>query len=143
MNQGYFISGPIAPAQITKQISELATRTDLGAHNFFLGQVRSDEIDGKRVTGIDYSGYEPMAIKAFDTICAEAKAKFNLADIYILHSLGLVKAGEVSLFVCVTSKRRRPVLEGLDYIVEAIKANVPIFGKEILADASHVWKANT
>jgi len=47
------------------------------------------------------------------------------------------------LFVFVSSPRRKMVYKALEYIVEEIKANVPVFGKEIFEDSSHQWKKNT
>jgi molybdopterin synthase catalytic subunit len=43
----------------------------------------------------------------------------------------------------VSSPRRKVVFEALEYIVEAIKADVPVFGKEIFEDESHQWKINS
>jgi len=57
--------------------------------------------------------------------------------------LGTVNAGEICLFVFVSSPHRKIVFESLEYIVEEIKANVPVFGKEIFEDSSHQWKKNT
>jgi len=56
--------------------------------------------------------------------------------------LGTVNAGEICLFVFVSSPHRKIVFESLEYIVEEIKANVPVFGKEIFEDDSHQWKVN-
>jgi molybdopterin synthase catalytic subunit len=61
---------------------------------------------------------------------------------HIYHSLGEVKAGEICLFVFVSSPRRKDVFNAIEYLVEAIKADVPIFGKEVFEDASHQWKTN-
>jgi molybdopterin synthase catalytic subunit len=62
---------------------------------------------------------------------------------HIYHSLGQVNAGEICLFVFVSSPRRQVVFTALEYIVEAIKADVPVFGKEIFEDDTHQWKVNT
>ena len=62
---------------------------------------------------------------------------------HIYHSLGNVKAGEICLFVFVSSPRRKDVFKAIEFIVEQIKADVPIFGKEVFEDASHQWKENS
>jgi molybdopterin synthase catalytic subunit len=96
------------------------------------------------VTGIDYTAYEEMAEQAFHNIREAAFARFELTCMHIYHSLGLVRTGEISLFVFVSSPHRRAAFEASEYIVEEIKANVPIFGKELVGDAGqHVWKENT
>jgi molybdopterin synthase catalytic subunit len=61
---------------------------------------------------------------------------------HIYHSLGIVKAGEICLFVFVSSSRRKVVFKALEYIVEEIKAQVPVFGKELFEDETHQWKVN-
>ena len=61
---------------------------------------------------------------------------------HIYHSLGIVQAGDICLFVFVSSPRRNVVFKALEYIVEAIKADVPVFGKEIFEDDTHQWKVN-
>jgi molybdopterin synthase catalytic subunit len=61
---------------------------------------------------------------------------------HIYHSLGVVKAGEICLFVFVSSKHRKVAFEACGDIVEQIKAMTPIWGKEIFVDDSFVWKEN-
>jgi molybdopterin synthase catalytic subunit len=61
---------------------------------------------------------------------------------HIHHSIGAVKAGEICLFVFVSSKHRKASNEAIVHLVEEIKSKAPVFGKEILEDATHVWKEN-
>ena len=61
----------------------------------------------------------------------------------IYHSLGEVKVGEICLFVFVSSPRRKEVFKALEYVVEEIKADVPVFGKELFEDNTHQWKVNS
>jgi molybdopterin synthase catalytic subunit len=53
-----------------------------------------------------------------------------------------VKTGEICLFVFVSSKHRKQVQLAIEFLVEAIKADVPVFGKEIFEDGSFVYKSN-
>ncbi|GAA3556173.1 molybdenum cofactor biosynthesis protein MoaE [Snuella lapsa] len=138
-----FKQGPISSEFIGDSIAKHQTKTSIGAHNIFLGQVRADEIDGKTVSAIEYTAYEDMANAKFHEIREGAFTKFNLTCMHIYHSLGTVKAGEICLFVFVSSPKRKVVFEALEYIVEAIKAEVPVFGKEIFEDSTHQWKKNT
>ena len=137
-----FIDGPISPEFIANSITKHQTKTVIGAHDIFLGQVRADEIDGKKVGSIDYTTYQEMAETAIHNIRESAFEKHNLTCMHIYHSLGNVKAGEICLFVFVSSPRRKEVFNAIEFLVEEIKANVPIFGKEILEDQSHQWKEN-
>ena len=137
-----FIEGAISPQKIADSIAHHQVKTNIGAHQIFLGQVRKDEINGSHVIAIDYSAHEEMANKVFHEIRESTFDKFDLTCMHIYHSIGTVQAGEICLFVFVSSKHRKAVQEAVVYVVEEIKANVPIFGKEILEDQSHQWKVN-
>ncbi len=138
-----FIEGAITPDFIANSIAKHQTKKSIGAHNIFLGQVRADEIEGKTVQAIEYSAYEYMAELQFHTIRENAFEKFDLTCMHIYHSMGVVKTGEVCLFVFVSAPHRKIVFEAIEYIVEMIKKEVPIFGKEVFEDETHQWKMNT
>lgn len=137
-----FRPGAISSVFIAESIAKHQSKTGIGAHNIFLGQVRADVIDDKVVTAIEYSAYEEMANKKFHEVREATFEKFNLSCMHIYHSLGTVKTGEICLFVFVSSPRRKEVFKALEYVVEKIKAEVPVFGKEVFEDASHQWKVN-
>ncbi len=138
-----FVQGAISAEYIAQSIAKHQTKTSIGAHNIFLGQVRADVIEGKTVKAIEYSAYEEMANSRFNEIREAAFDKFELSCMHIYHSIGTVNAGEVCLFVFVSSPRRKAVFKALEFIVEEIKAKVPVFGKEIFEDSSHQWKVNS
>lgn len=101
-----FIEGAISPQFIADSIAKHSSKTEIGAHNIFMGQVRADVIDGKDVVAIDYTAYQEMAEKEFYEIRESAFEQFELSCMHIYHSLGLVKTGEISLFIFVSSKHR-------------------------------------
>lgn len=138
-----FKEGAISSEFIGASIAKHQTKTSIGAHNIFLGQVRADVIDDKEVAAIEYTAYEDMANAKFHEIREATFDKFELTCMHIYHSLGTVKAGEICLFVFVSSPHRKVVFEALEYVVEEIKANVPVFGKEIFEDETHQWKVNS
>ncbi|MEM9024743.1 MAG: molybdenum cofactor biosynthesis protein MoaE, partial [Bacteroidota bacterium] len=86
---------------------------------------------------------EAMANKVLHDIRETAFEKFDLTCMHIYHSLGLVQTGEICFFVFVSSPHRQAVFDALEWLVNAVKDQVPIFGKELLEDASHRWKVNT
>jgi molybdopterin synthase catalytic subunit len=137
-----FVMGPITPDFISDKIKKHQSKTGIGAHDIFLGQVRADKIDNKYVQSIKYTAYQEMAENVIYEIREAAFSKFEMECMHIYHSLGEVKAGEICLFVFVSSKRRRVAFEATEYIVEEIKERLPVFGKEVLSDESHVWKVN-
>jgi len=135
-------AGAIVPQKIADSIAHHQVKTDIGAHSIFLGQVRADEIDGKKVAAIDYTCYEEMAEKIFHEIREAAFGKFDLTCMHIYHSKGIVKAGEICLFVFTSSRHRKLAIDSCAWIVEEIKLKVPVFGKEIFEDETHQWKVN-
>jgi len=137
-----FKEGAISPDFIANSIAKHQVKTNIGAHNIFLGQVRKDVIEGKEVQVIDYSAYEEMANQELHKIRESAFEKFDLTCMHIYHSLGQVKAGEICLFVFTSSKHRDESYKASRYLVEEIKNNVPIFGKELFEDGDHQWKEN-
>ena len=137
-----FVDGAIAPEFIANSIAKHQVKTSIGAHNIFLGQVRSDQIGDKEVVAIEYTTYEDMAEKELDRIREVAFKKYDLVCMHIYHSLGRVKAGEICLFVFVSSSHREACYQASKFIVEEIKTHAPIFGKEVFEDDSYKWKEN-
>ncbi|MFW0717856.1 molybdenum cofactor biosynthesis protein MoaE [Pedobacter sp. N23S346] len=137
-----FVAGAIHPAFIAESIAKHATKTAIGGHSIFMGQVRRDEIDGKFVAAIDYTTYEEVALTKMHEIREAIFEKYPLSCMHVHHSLGNIKAGEICLFVFTSSAHRKPAIEACNELVERIKAELPIWGKEIFEDESHQWKEN-
>ncbi len=137
-----FREGAIATTFIGDSIAKHQSKTNIGAHEIFLGQVRADEIEGKTVAAIDYTAYEEMANEKFHEIRELAFEKFDLTCMHIYHSLGRVNTGEICLFVFASSKHRVEARNAVAFLVDTIKTEVPIFGKEVFEDQSHTWKVN-
>ena len=137
-----FLQGEITPAFIADAIQKHQTKTQIGAHNIFMGQVRKDIIEGKTVVALDFSCYQEMADEKLEIIREATFEKFNLTCMHIYHSLGRVNVGEICLFVFVSAAHRPHVYEATEYIVNRVKSEVPIFGKEIFEDETYQWKKN-
>lgn len=138
-----FVDGAISPEFIARSIAKHQLKTQIGAHDIFLGQVRADMIEGKEVVAIEYSAYEEMANKVFHEIKEDAFKKFDLTCMHIYHSIGRVNTGQICLFVFASSPHRKVVFEALQFVVEEIKQKVPVFGKELFEGDSYQWKVNT
>jgi molybdopterin synthase catalytic subunit len=137
-----FTSGAISAQFIAESIQKHQSNTAIGAHSIFLGQVRADQIGEERVAGINYTAYEEMALDKMHSIREAIFEKYPLTCLHVHHSLGLVPAGEVCLFVFCSSAHRKAAMEACDELVERIKAELPVWGKEILTNAAHQWKEN-
>ena len=137
-----FVAGPISPQKIGEDIQKHATQTQIGAHSIFLGQVRADEKEGESVTAIDYTAYEAMALEKMYEIRETLFTKYPLTCIHVYHSLGTVSVGEICLFVFVSAQHRKAAIDACEELVEAIKFQLPIWGKELYNNRKEVWKEN-
>ena len=137
-----FIDGAITPERIATSIANHQTKTGIGAHDIFLGQVRADTIGTSIVSAIDYTAHTEMANTEMQKIREEAFARFDLTCMHVHHSLGAVSAGGICLFVFVSSPHRQAAFDACRYVVENIKERLPVFGKELFVEGGHQWKEN-
>ena len=138
-----FVVGAIPPEKVATMISHHQSKTAIGAHDIFLGQVRADVIDGKTVSSIDFTAHEEMALQSAHDIKEALFEKYpDMTCSHIVHSLGEVKVGELCMIVFVSSGHRETSFKACQEMVEGVKSNVAIFGKEIFTDDTHQWKEN-
>lgn len=138
-----FVQGCISPEKIASSIQSHGTKTDIGGHSIFLGQVRADALENGNVVAIDYTAYEDMALEKCHEIRESIFAKYPLSCMHIYHSLGKIAVGEICLFVFTSSKNRRAAIDACNELVERIKSELPIWGKEILDSDETQWKQNS
>ena len=137
-----FVEGAIPPAFIAESIHKHSVKTEIGGHSIFLGQVRADRLDGKTVTAIEYTSYEESALEKMHAIRESVIEKYVLTCMHVYHSLGRVEAGEICLFVFTSAPHRKAAIDACEETVERLKAELPIWGKELFEDESHQWKVN-
>jgi len=107
----------------------------------FLGQVRADEFEGKKVKAIEYSAFVELVSVEAEKITKEIFSEFGeVKSIEIIHSTGNVMAGGISLLVLVSASHRHQAMQACAKTVELIKGKLPIWKKEIFEDDSHLWK---
>ncbi|MDE3213171.1 MAG: molybdenum cofactor biosynthesis protein MoaE [Bacteroidota bacterium] len=138
-----FVQGAIDPGFVGESIARHQTKTGIGGHSIFLGQVRSDDIEGKKVSAIEYTAYEEMALEKMHEIREDIFAKYPLTCMHVHHSLGKVPAGALCLFVFTSAPHRKAAIDACSETVERIKAELPVWGKELFEDESYQWKINT
>jgi molybdopterin synthase catalytic subunit len=143
MVKNYLTNGPITNKTISHLLGKMSEQTDSGGHSIFLGQVRADEINLKKVKAIEYSAYEMMVKAEADKIRELILSDFtDVTSIDIVHSVGIVRAGEISLLVLVSAGHRHQAITACSKAVELIKEKLPVWKKEIFDDDSHEWKQN-
>ncbi len=143
MSGKYLIEGPVTSVEITDYLADMAAAKDAGGHSFFLGQVRADLLNGKTVMAIEYSAYDSMVDSEADRIIDIITSEFDdVKSVRIIHSTGVVRAGEVSLAVMVSAGHRQQAVLACSKTVEFIKERLPVWKKEIFDDNSHTWREN-
>jgi molybdopterin synthase catalytic subunit len=131
-------SAGIVRERITPELFLEAGYGDVGALVAFLGIVRR-ESDGGRVDKIFYDCYPEIAERELIRIREEAIRKFGLRDALIIHRVGEVPAGDISLFVLTKSAHRKEAFEAAEWIVDEVKRSVAIWKKEIFSDGRERW----
>lgn len=137
-----WVEGAIPPQLIADSIAKHSSKTDIGAHSIFLGQIRADQIDGKTIHSIEYTAYEELVNNKMTEIREAIFEKYSLTCMHIYHSIGTVRVGEICLFVFTSSGHRKAAIAACEEVVERIKKELPIWGKEIFEDDSYQWKVN-
>jgi molybdopterin synthase catalytic subunit len=143
MNTDILTDGAIKPEFIEKIIEAKEFYTNNGAYSIFLGQIRSDVIDGNMVQGIDYHAYNEMVVSEMSKMEKEILEEFpDVNDIHVNHSTGLVKVGQISLFVLIGGGHRKQAILACSVLVEKIKERFPVWKKELFEDETFHWREN-
>ena len=107
----------------------------------FYGSTR-DNSDGKAVERLFYEAYEPMAVAKMDAIAAEIAETWGVTDIAMVHRIGEVPIGEVSVFIAAGSAHRDEAFSACRFAIDTLKETVPIWKKEFFDDGE-VWVGQT
>lgn len=108
-----------------------------GGIDMFIGTTR-DNSKGKSVLRLEYEAYIPMALKKMNEIAGEAKTRWNIKKISLVHRIGKVEIGEASIVIAVSSPHRKEAFEACRYAIDTLKKIVPIWKKEFFEDGE-VW----
>jgi molybdopterin synthase catalytic subunit len=125
-----------SPISACELASQLCAPQD-GAVVVFEGIVRNHS-RGRATLYLEYEGYEPMAIRKMQELGSEAKQKFAIDAIGMIHRLGRLEIGETSVAIVVAAQHRRAAFEACQYAIDRLKQIVPIWKKEYFADGA-VW----
>jgi molybdopterin/thiamine biosynthesis adenylyltransferase/molybdopterin synthase catalytic subunit/rhodanese-related sulfurtransferase len=109
-----------------------------GGHVTFEGWVR-DHNDGKTVIALEYEAYDALAEKEGQRILDEAKAQFEIMDARCLHRTGLLKIGDMAVWVGVTAAHRKAAFEACEYVIQEVKHRLPIWKKETYDNGDSGW----
>lgn len=121
--------------------SDFVNDPSCGAISTFVGITR-DNFQGKTVTQLSYEGYVPMAEKELHKICVQACQQYEIQKIAAVHILGDCPVGSASVILACSSPHRRDALRCVEFLIDALKARVPIWKRECYEGDDAVWKEN-
>jgi MoaE-MoaD fusion protein len=127
------VADTIEAEQILAQIK----RPEDGAVATFDGIVRNNSRERKTLY-LDYTSYEPMALRQMEQLATEALARFAIRDVRVVHRLGRLQIGETSVYIAVSSAHRAPAFDACRWLIDTLKTTVPIWKKEYFEDGA-VW----
>jgi molybdopterin synthase catalytic subunit len=119
-------------------LTEQVRRADCGAVVTFLGTVR-DLTDGRVTVALDYEAYPGMAEKKMAEIEQETRERWPVGEMAMVHRLGHLDVGEVSVAVAVSCPHRAQAFEACRHAIDRLKELVPLWKKENWADGSTEW----
>ena len=129
---------PLDPARLMGRVGA----PEDGAALVFLGTVRN-HADGRPVSGMQYEGYEEMALEVLRRIAGEASERFSTPHLAVAHRLGALEIGEISVVVAVSSPHRAEAYGASRYVMEEIKRRLPVWKKEFYNDGAARWVRGT
>jgi molybdopterin synthase catalytic subunit len=130
--------------QLTHESIDFASLTEsvrsnaAGAVLLFLGTVR-EMTDGRQTIALDYEAFPEMAKAKFEELIAEARENWPIVNAAIVHRLGRLELGDVSVAVAVSTPHRQQAFEAGRYLIDRLKEVVPIWKKENWADGTTEW----
>lgn len=120
------------------QVREVVESPEAGAVVLFLGTVRNNT-DGRQVKHLEYDAYTPMAERKMTEIGQEILEKWGIKRVAIIHRVGKLEIGEVSVAVGIASPHRKDGFEACKYAMDRLKQIVPIWKREVWLDGDAEW----
>jgi MoaE-MoaD fusion protein len=117
-------------------VSRLKREED-GAAVIFEGVVRN-QTHGRKTLYLDYEAYEVMALEQMESLADQAVQRFQIRDVAIVHRLGRLEIGEISVLIAVASAHRAAAFDACRWIIDTLKRTVPVWKKEYFEDGA-VW----
>jgi molybdopterin synthase catalytic subunit len=131
------VSTPLDVAMAVAVVGAL----EAGGIDVFLGTTRAEtRADGVPLVALDYEAYAEMAVAEMRKLVASARERWPVVRACVLHRVGRVSVGEASVLIAVACPHRGQAFDACRFLIDELKKSVPIWKKEVWADASTTWK---
>ena len=110
----------------------------VGGYASFEGWVRNHN-DGRPVTGLRYEAYVALALSEGERVLDEARSRFDVLDAHCVHRIGDLAIGELAVWVGVSAAHRDAAFAACRYIIDEVKARVPIWKREAYVEGDAGW----
>ena len=111
-----------------------------GGIDVFLGTTRAEKTaDGRSLLALDYDAYAEMAVARLQQLVADARQRWPVTKVAVLHRLGRVAVGEPSVIIAVSTPHRADAFEACRFLIDRLKVDVPIWKQERWDDGSGRW----
>ncbi|MFM7136645.1 MAG: molybdenum cofactor biosynthesis protein MoaE [Planctomycetota bacterium] len=125
---------PLDPPAVLAAVGDRAG----GGNVLFVGTVR--DVTGAVATArLEYEAHPPLALAEFARLCREAADRFGLIAVAVSHRLGVVEPGDASVAVAASAAHRRQAFAAAEWLMEQIKATVPIWKCDHAPDGGRTW----
>lgn len=113
-----------------------------GALATFEGWVRNHN-NARPVDWLTYYGYEQLALNQGKLLIKKAKAKFDIEHAVAMHRIGDLAIGDMAVWIGVTAHHRYPAFDACRWLLDAIKAEIPVWKQEFYTDSDEsLWLSN-
>lgn len=146
-NEAYDIAIQQGFALLDKPINDRRLKLALlndqsGALATFEGWVRNHN-NARPVTKLTYYGYEKLAINQGGKLITQAKQQFDIINAVAIHRIGDLAIGDMAVWIGVTAHHRYPAFDACRWLLDAIKADIPVWKQEFYADSEEsLWLSN-
>ena len=146
-NEAYNIAIQQGFALLDKPIDDRRLKLALlndqsGALATFEGWVRNHN-NARPVTKLTYYGYEKLAINQGEKLITQAKQQFDIINAVAIHRIGDLAIGDMAVWIGVTAHHRYPAFDACRWLLDALKADIPVWKQEFYADSEEsLWLSN-
>lgn len=132
--RGRVTKSPIDPSSVLREVADPSA----GGTVLFIGTVRNKS-EGAAVVGLEYDAYREMAERRMSDIEDQARRRWPVKKMAIVHRYGRLRVGEVSVAVAVSSEHRAEAFEAARFAIDTIKRTLPLWKKEIVKGGKGRW----